>query len=61
MTLWSDIRHGARRLVTDWGLTLAAVATLSIGVAVNMVGFTLITPRSPACCPPAAPFASIRW
>ena len=42
MTLWSDIRHGARRLVTDWGFTLAAVATLSIGIAVNMVVFTLI-------------------
>jgi putative ABC transport system permease protein len=42
MTLWSDIRHGARLLVRDWGFTLAAVATLSIGIAVNMLVFTLI-------------------
>src|SRR6185436_5712079 len=42
MTLWSDIRHGARILAKDWGFTLAAVATLSIGIAVNMLVFTLI-------------------
>src|SRR4030095_474160 len=42
MTFWTDIRHGARLLVKDWGFTLAAVATLSIGIAVNMVVFTLI-------------------
>jgi putative ABC transport system permease protein len=42
MTFWSDVRHGARLLVKDWGFTLAAVATLSIGIAVNMLVFTLI-------------------
>jgi len=42
MNWWGDIRQGARLLVKDWGFTLAAVATLSIGVAVNMVVFTLI-------------------
>jgi len=42
MTFWTDIRHGARLLVKDWGFTLAAVATLSIGIAVNMLVFTLI-------------------
>jgi putative ABC transport system permease protein len=42
MTWWTDVKHGARLLVKDWGFTLAAVATLSIGIAVNMVVFTLI-------------------
>src|SRR5688572_29391425 len=42
MTFWADVRHGARLLVKDWGFTLAAVATLSIGIAVNMLVFTLI-------------------
>ncbi|HZI80977.1 MAG TPA: ABC transporter permease [Vicinamibacterales bacterium] len=42
MTFWSDVRHGARLLVKDWGFTLAAVATLAIGIAVNMLVFTLI-------------------
>src|SRR5688572_8418365 len=42
MTFWTDLRHGVRLLVKDWGFTLAAVATLSIGIAVNMLVFTLI-------------------
>jgi predicted permease len=42
MTLWSDITHGARLLVRDWGFTLAAVSTLAFGIAVNMLVFTLI-------------------
>src|SRR4030095_2572644 len=42
MTFWTDIRHGARLLVKDWSFTLAAVATLSVGIAVNMLVFTLI-------------------
>ena len=42
MTWWGDLKHGARLLVKDWGFTLAAVATLSIGIAVNMLVFTLI-------------------
>jgi putative ABC transport system permease protein len=42
MTWWTDLKHGARLLVKDWGFTLAAVATLSIGIAVNMLVFTLI-------------------
>ena len=42
MTFWTDLKHGVRLLVKDWGFTLAAVATLSIGIAVNMLVFTLI-------------------
>jgi putative ABC transport system permease protein len=42
MTWWTDLKHGARLLVKDWGFTLAAVATLAIGIAVNMLVFTLI-------------------
>ena len=42
MTWWTDVKHGARLLVKDWGFTLAAVATLAIGIAVNMLVFTLI-------------------
>ena len=42
MTWWTDVTHGARLLVKDWGFTLAAVATLSTGIAVNMLVFTLI-------------------
>jgi putative ABC transport system permease protein len=42
MTWWTDVTHGARLLVKDWGFTLAAVATLSAGIAVNMLVFTLI-------------------
>ena len=42
MTLWSDVRHGARLLLKDRGFTLAALLTLSLGIAVNMVVFTLI-------------------
>ena len=39
---WTDVRQAARLLVKDWGFTAAAVATLSIGIAVNMLVFTLI-------------------
>jgi putative ABC transport system permease protein len=42
MSLWTDLTHGMRLLGKDWGFTLAAVATLSIGIAVNMLVFTLI-------------------
>jgi len=42
MTLLTDVKQGVRLLVKDWGFTLAAVATLSIGIAVNMLVFTLI-------------------
>jgi putative ABC transport system permease protein len=42
MTFWTDLTHGLRLLVKDWGFTLAAVVTLSIGIAVNMLVFTLI-------------------
>ena len=42
MTFWADLKHGVRLLVKDWSFTLAAVATLSIGIAVNMLVFTLI-------------------
>ena len=42
MALWSDITHGCRLLLKDRGFTLAAVLTLSLGIAVNMVVFTLV-------------------
>ncbi len=42
MTIWSDVKHGVRLLLKDRGFTLAAVLTLSLGIAVNMVVFTLI-------------------
>jgi putative ABC transport system permease protein len=42
MALWADITHGCRLLIKDRGFTLAAVLTLSLGVAVNMVVFTLV-------------------
>jgi putative ABC transport system permease protein len=42
MTIWSDITHGARLLRKDRGFTLAAVVTLALGIAVNMVVFTLV-------------------
>ena len=42
MTWWGDLKQGLRLLVRDWGFTVAAVATLSIGIAVNMMVFTLI-------------------
>ncbi|HET9270691.1 MAG TPA: ABC transporter permease, partial [Vicinamibacterales bacterium] len=42
MTWATDLKQGLRLLVKDWGFTLAAVATLSIGIAVNMMVFTLI-------------------
>jgi putative ABC transport system permease protein len=42
MAWWTDLKHGARLLVKDWGFTLAAVATLAIGISVNMLVFTLI-------------------
>ena len=42
MALWSDITHGCRLLLKERGFTLAAVLTLSLGIAVNMVVFTLV-------------------
>ena len=42
MTFLTDVKQGVRLLVKDWGFTVAAVATLSIGIAVNMLVFTLI-------------------
>ena len=42
MTLWSDVTHGCRLLLKERGFTFAAVVTLSLGIAVNMVVFTLI-------------------
>jgi predicted permease len=42
MTWWTDLKQGVRLLAKDWGFTLAAVTTLSIGIAVNMLVFTLI-------------------
>jgi putative ABC transport system permease protein len=42
MTLWVDIKHGARLLLKDRAFTLAAVVTLALGIAVNMMVFTLV-------------------
>jgi len=42
MTLWGDITHGARLLAKDRGFTLAAAVTLALGIAVNVLVFTLL-------------------
>ena len=42
MTIWSDITHGCRLLLKDRGFTFAAALTLSLGIAVNVLVFTLL-------------------
>ena len=42
MAIWSDVAHGCRLLLKERGFTFAAVLTLSLGIAVNMLVFTLI-------------------
>ncbi len=39
---WTDLRHGARLLLKERWFTLAAVTALSLGIAANMVVFTII-------------------
>jgi putative ABC transport system permease protein len=42
MSLWTDLRHGVRLIGKNPAFTLAAVAVLSLGIATNMVVFTLV-------------------
>ena len=42
MTVWTDLRHGMRMAAKNPAFTLAAVAALALGIAANMLVFTLI-------------------
>jgi len=42
MSVWSDLRHGVRLIVKDPAFACAAVAVLALGIAANMVVFTLV-------------------
>ncbi len=41
-TLWSDLRHGARGLARRPGFTLAALATLGLGIGANSTVFNIV-------------------
>src|SRR5688572_13647909 len=41
MTGWTDLRHGIRMAAKNPAFTCAAVAVLGLGIAANMVVFTL--------------------
>ena len=42
MTGWTDLRHGIRMAAKNPAFTFAAVAVLALGIAANMVVFTLV-------------------
>jgi predicted permease len=42
VTVWNDVRLGARLLLKDKWFTLAAVTTLALGIAANNTVFTLV-------------------
>src|SRR5262245_6627011 len=42
MNVWSDLRHGVRLVAKNPGFTCAAVSVLALGIAANMVVFTLV-------------------
>src|SRR5687768_17528106 len=41
MNVWTDLRHAVRLLTKNPSFTCAAVAVLALGIAANMVVFTL--------------------
>ena len=42
MNAWTDLRHGVRLVTKNPAFTCAAVAVLALGIAANMVVFTLV-------------------
>jgi predicted permease len=42
MNVWTDLRHGVRLVAKNPAFTFAAVSVLALGIAANMVVFTLV-------------------
>jgi hypothetical protein len=52
--IWQDTRYAARRLVRERGTTSFILATLALGIGINVTAFSIVDRvllRGPACAP----------